>query len=155
MTRQISALLLLAALGAAPAAAIDGSLEGAYDAKFSCAGIATSAKNKTKFESTISLVQSDPSHVVFQLESLGNGVGYVLTNPAKATEGTITATSCTLAPANLNGVSFQADAKIKPSGEASLKGTAVMFAEGTLTGYVCKFSAKRTTSGPIKIVGCP
>ena len=154
MKKQVSALLLLAALAAAPAAVIDGSLEGAYDAKFSCSGIAMSAKNKTKFESTITLVQPDASHVVFQLESLGNGVGYVLTNAAKATEGTITATSCSLAPANLNGVSFQASAKIKPSGEASLKGTAVMFAEGTLTGYVCKFSAQRTTSGPVKIAGC-
>ena len=155
MTKTISALLLLAALGALPAAAIDGNLGGVYDAKFSCGGIGAGVQGKYKFESELLMVQVDPGNVIFQIADIpGSGAGYVLTNAQKTTQGTITAISCNLGAADLNGTSLQASVKTKPSGAVTLKGTLVLFALDTASGNVCKFSAKRTSSGPVKLVGC-
>ena len=154
VAKTISALLLLAALGAAPAAAIDATLDGVYDAKFSCSGIAAGVKGKSKFDSQITIGSVDAGHILFQIPDLPHGTGYVLTNAAKTSEGTITAISCDLGPADLNGISFQADVKTKASGVATLKGTLVLFAEDAAKGNVCKFSAKRTGTGLPKLLGC-
>jgi hypothetical protein len=145
-------LLLAACLGSLPAAALE-SLEGVYAAKLSCKGIAGTLRGKYKFEAQLVIEQVDAGNVLFELDGLPNGTGYLLTDGAKPDTGTLEAVSCPLGAANYQGGALHADVKTKAGG-ASLKGTLLIFDHALLAGNVCKITAKRTGTGPVKLVGC-
>ena len=147
-------LLLAACLGASPAAAIE-DLGGTYAAKLSCKGIAGTLRGKYKFEAELLIVQVDAGNVLFQLEGLPRGTGYLLSDAAKPGGGTLEAISCALEAGNYQGGALHADVKTKAGSDtASLKGTLVIYDFTLSAGNLCKLTAKRTSTTPVKLPAC-
>jgi hypothetical protein len=146
-------------LAAAPALAIE-PLDGLYEAKLSCSGIANGVKGKYKFEADVSVVQAGNADVLFLIEGLPPGEAYLLTDAKKPDQGSMSGLSCTLAAGQFvgayQGVSIQLDVKTKAGkDDASLKGTVLLYDRGLNAANVCKLTAKRVSEPPLKLAPCP
>lgn len=152
-------LLGALALASSPALAIE-PLGGLYDAKLSCGGIANGVKGKYKFEAGLSIAQQDDSNVLFQLEGTPAGAAYLLTDAKKPEQGTLSGLSCLLFAIDevggFQGISLHLEVKTKAGkDDASLKGTVIIYDRALSAANVCKLSAKRSSSPPLKLAPCP
>jgi hypothetical protein len=135
-----------------PAGAI-GDLTGVYDAKLSCKGIDTGVKGKQKVETTFYVVDQGTGSVLWETGAYGSAQAYLLTETAKPDLGVLSGMTCTKNALNLDGLVLRVDVKFTGA-DPSLKGTLFIFADGEAESSTCKFTAKRTSLGPVKIAPC-
>jgi len=133
---------------------------GLYDAKLSCGGIANGVKGKYKFEAELSIVQQDDSNALFLLDGTPAGAAYLLADAKKPDQGTLSGLSCLLFAIDqvggFQGVSLHLDVKTKAGkDDASLKGTLLLYDRALNAANVCKLSAKRRSTPPLKLSPCP
>jgi hypothetical protein len=156
---RVGGVMVLGVLAAPPVLAIE-PLGGLYDAKLSCGGIANGVKGKYKFETELSVVQQDDSNVLFQLEGTPAGAAYLLADAKKPEQGTLSGLSCLLFAIDevggFQGVSLHLDVKTKAGkDDASLKGTFLIYDRALAAANVCKLTAKRRSTPPLKLAPCP
>jgi hypothetical protein len=146
---------LFASLTGAPAAAIE-DLEGTYDVKLACRGLAMAAKDKYKLETELSITQPNPESVLFVIEQLTSGARYLLSDQATQGNGTLSGVSCELSTATFQGATLQVDVKTRPgSDQASFAGTLHLFDHSGGEAHLCKIKGKRVNTTPPNLPGCP
>jgi hypothetical protein len=148
----VAALAAGLLLGAAPAAAI-GDITGIYAMKLSCKGIDSGVKGKQKVEGNFYVSDTGTGSVRFETGAYGPAQAYLLTETAKPDLGVLSGMTCTKSALNLDGLVLRVDVKFTGA-DPSLKGTLLIFADGESESSTCKFTAKRTSLGPVKIAPC-
>jgi hypothetical protein len=136
---------------AAPAAALE-SLTGVYDAKVSCKNLDSGVSQPYKQDEELALVDVGDGTARFSTMER-TGLAYVLTETAKPDHGVLSGTSCDLRPDSLNGVILRLDVNTKPA-DPKLKGTLILLGNDGSFSASCKFTAKRVSTGPLKVGGC-
>ena len=137
---------------AAPAGAVD-DLTGVYTAKVSCKNIDSGTVEPFKSEEQFLVVDEGTGFVRFQTMGRGPGRAFLETVTAKPDLGVLSGMTCTTGVATFDGLVIHLDVNSKPA-DPKLKGTLLLFNDPGSQSASCKFSAKRTAPGPLKIADC-
>jgi hypothetical protein len=154
IARAALAACAAAALGTGPALALE-SLTGVYQGKIKCSGLLGGTKVKGKVD-----VEVDVSDVggalVLSIGELGSFEGYAVTDVKKPEKGAISAVSCGLSVATLDGAMLNADVKVKAgTDQGSLEGTVFLSGDETGDARRCELKVKRISTVSPMIIACP
>lgn len=144
-----------AALGTGPALALE-SLTGVYQGKLKCSGLlgGTNVKGgKVDVEVDVSDVGGA---LLLSIDELGSFEGYAVTDVKKPEKGAVTAVSCGLSVATLDGAMLNADVKIKAgTDQGSLKGTLFLSGDEEGDARSCELKVERISTVSPMIITCP
>jgi hypothetical protein len=134
------------------------SLTGTYEGKLSCKGLAAGATSKTKQDITI-LVSESKIGIAMQITAGATQVGdplrgFVMDDSGKPDRAKLFAVDCDMNLVQLSNLTLIGDAVAKEGNDkATLKG-AITDTTGKARILDCTFSAKRTSTAPVKFEGC-
>jgi hypothetical protein len=149
--RLLLAALLLA-LWAAPATAGGvPALEGSWELKISCKGIAGQAPTTRKETLFLPIVDGLPGDIQAGAADTGAMTGYVLYESAKPEKVRISLVGCNVGI--LNGLVLQASGKIVGD-SGRLKGTAIFLDASGETAEICKAKLERTNAMTPPVLSC-
>ena len=143
-----------AALGAGPALGLE-SLTGVYQGKIKCSGLLGGTKVKGKVDVEVDVSDTGGS-LVLAIGELGSFLGFAVTDVKKPEQGAVSAVSCPLSAATLDGAMLNADVKIKAgSDKGSLHGTLFLSGDTEGDARTCDLKVDRISIVSPKIAGCP
>jgi hypothetical protein len=154
IARAALAACAAAALAAGPAAALE-SLTGVYQGKIKCSGLlgGTKVKGKTDVEVDVSDVGGA---LLLSVGDLGSFEGFAVTETKKPERGKVSAVSCGLSVATLDGAMLNADVSIKAgTAKGSLHGTLFLSGDEGGDARTCDLKVKRISTVAPMIITCP
>lgn len=142
------------ALGAGPALALE-SLTGVYQGKLKCSGLLGGTKVKAKVDVEVDVFDVGGA-LLLSIGEFGTFEGYAVTEVKKPERGAVSAVSCPLTVATLDGAMLNGEVKIKAgSGEGSLEGTVFLSSDEDGDARRCELKVKRISTVSPKIAACP
>lgn len=131
------------------------SLTGSYDAKLKCRELAAGVASKSKTQVTLGILEGVDRVSVSIPDVAPTLLAHQSKSAAKPGSSSLAGLACSFDAASLVGAALAADAKVKPNGKASLKGTLIEVDEESDRVRTCRFVAKRTSTAAPEIQGCP